>query len=210
MEALNGVQYLKLVGDARAFRQCAWLIEHEISRLGVRQGDLSPVGGSTGWPSHSVWESLKTASHFNLAIALELWLKCLLHLHGIKPLQGRDGHRLARLYEQFDGRTSSAATKLEKLFGETVADRPCTLVAFLSTDTPDLPEGPAKRELRTLRDVFAYMDEDAKLWRKRYSWESAADRQWRHYIDDLGAFFQFFDVTEGLAAELARQRGIVR
>ena len=207
---MNGVQYLKLIGDARAFRQCAWLIEHEIGRLGARRGDLSPVGGSAGWPSHSVWESLKTASHFNLAIALELRLKCLLHLHDIQPLQGREGHCLAGLYQQFGSRRSFAGTRLEELFGIAVADRPCTLVAFLSTDTPDMPEGPADRELRTLKDVLAYMDEDAELWRKRYSWESAADRQWRHYMDDLGAFFRFLDTTEGLAMELARERGIVR
>lgn len=210
MEAMNGVQYLKLIGDARAFRQCAWLVEHEIGRLGVTQGDLSPVGGSTGWPSHSVWESLKTASHFNLAVALELRLKCLLRLHDIEPLQGREGHRLAGLYEQFGGRGSSAEAELEELFGEAMTDRPCTLMAFLSTDTPDMPEGPTDRELRTLKDVFTYMDEDAELWRKRYSWESAADRQWRHYIDDLGCFFQFLDTTEGLAMEMARERGIVR
>lgn len=210
MEAMNGVQYLKLIGDARAFRQCAWLIEHEIGRLGVRPGDLSPVGGSAGWPSHSVWESLKTASHFNLAIALELRLKCLLRLHGIEPVQGREGHYLAKLYEQFGDDGSSTETNLEKLFDDAMADRPCTLVAFLSTDTPDMPEGPADRELRTLKDVLAYLDENADLCRKRYSWESAADRQWRHYIDDLGAFFQFLDATESFAMELARWRGIVR
>ena len=210
MKAINGVQYLKLIGDARAFRQCAWLIEHEIGRLGARQGDLSPVGLPNGWPSHSVWESLKTASHFNLAVALELRLKCLLCLHHIEPLQGRDGHRLARLYEQFGEQGSSAHAKLEELFGEAMADHPCTLVAFLSTDTPDMPKGPADRELGTLKDVFAYMDEDGELWRKRYSWESAADRQWRHYVDDLGGFFQFLDATESFAMELARERGIVR
>ena len=75
IEAMNGVQYLKLIGDGRAFRQATWLIEREIDRLQVTQGDLSPVGGSAGWPSHSVWESLKTASHFNLSISLELRLK---------------------------------------------------------------------------------------------------------------------------------------
>ena len=59
-------------------------------------------------------------------------------------------------------------------------------------------------------DVFAYMDEDVELWRKRYSWEQAADNQWQHYIDDLSAFFAFLDTTESVAMEMARQRGIVR
>ena len=210
IEAMNGVQYLKLIGDGRAFRQATWLIEREIDRLQVTQGDLSPVGGSAGWPSHSVWESLKTASHFNLSISLELRLKCLLRLHEVVPLQGRSGHCLAELYDQFGEDGSSTEARLEQLFLKAITDRPFELVAFLSTDSPDIPEGPGERTLKTLRDVLAYMDEDADLWRKRYSWGNAAAGQWQHYIDDLGAFFEFLDTTESLAMEMARQRGIVR
>ena len=207
---MNGVQFLKLIGDARAFRQSAWLLENEISRLQVRQGDLSPVGGSVGWPSHSVWESLKTASHFNLAIALELRLKCLLLLHDIKPRQRRSGHSLAKLYRQFGEHGSDTASALKELYRKAIADRPFELLAFLTTDAPNAPEGPRDRELTTLMDVFVYLDEDAELWSKRYAWEAAAGEQWQHYIDDLGAFFEFLDATESLAMELARKRGIVR
>ena len=210
MEAMNGVQYLKLTGDARAFRQAAWMIEREIDRLQVAQGDLSPVGGSAGWPSHSVWESLKTASHFNLSISLELRLKCLLRLHDIAPPQGGAGHCLAELYDRFADGSGSTEARLEELFLQTVTDRPFKLVAFLSTDAPDIAEGPGERILKTLRDVLAYMDDDAELWRKRYSWENAPAGQWQHYIDDLGAFFEFLDATESLAMEMARRRGIVR
>ncbi len=204
---MKGAEYVKLIADARAFRQSAWLIEREIDRLQVRQGDLSPVGGSTGWPSHSVWEALKTASHFNLSISLELRLKCLLRLHDILPLQGPSGHCLAKLYYQFDNHGSSTKAKLEEIFR--TVNRPFTLVAFLSTDIPDIPEGPRERRVETLGDVLAYMDEDAQLWRKRYSWEHAASRKWQYYIDDLEAFFEFLDKTESLATEMARQRGIV-
>ena len=207
---MNGVQFLKLIGDARAFRQSAWLLENEISRLPVRQGDLSPVGGSAGWPSHSVWEALKTASHFNLAIALELRLKCLLRLHDIVPLQGHSGHSLAKLYRQFGQRGSATAGTLKELFRKANADRPFELLAFLTTDAPNAPEDPRDRELTTLMDVFVYLDENAELWSKRYAWEAAAGEQWQHYIDDLGAFFEFLDATESLAMELARKRGIVR
>lgn len=207
---MNGVQFLKMAGDARAFRQSAWLIENEIARLKVTHGDLSPVGGASGWPSHSVWESLKTASHFNLATALELRLKCLLRLDGIEPPQGRDGHRLAGLHGLFGAHGSTTEAELQRLFGQAAARHPFTLVAFLSTDGPAVPEGPGNRQLRGLADFLAYMDEDAELWRKRYAWERAAGGQWQHYIDDLSAFFAFLDATEGLATGLARRRGIVR
>ena len=207
---MNGVQFLKSIGDARAFRQTASLVEREIVRLQVRDGDLSPVGGASGWPSHTVWESLKTASHFNLAIALELRLKCLLHLDAVQPPAGRDGHRLAGLYDLVGASGGSTQAELERLFGQAVTEHPFTLVAFLSTDDPAVPEGPGNRPLQNLRDVFAYMDDDAELWRKRYAWEKAADRQWQHYIDDLSALFDFLDASEQLAMAMARTQGIVR
>ena len=87
---------------------------------------------------------------------------------------------------------------------------PFRLVAFLSTDGPAVPEGPCNRQLQGLADFLAYMDEGAELWRKRYAWERAARGQWQHYIDDLSTFFAFLDATEGLAAQMARRRGIVR
>lgn len=206
---MNGVQFLRLIGDARAFSQSASLVEQEILRLEVKQGDLSPIGGSTGWPSHSVWESLKTASHFNLAISLELRLKCLLHLVGVVPLKGFDGHHLAKLYDQFDDSKNCIVAKLEDLFREATTDFPFDLVAFLSTDDPNVPARPGDRKLVTLTDFFAYMDEDVELWKKRYSWERAADRKWQHYLDDLSAFFAFLDKTEVLATKMAREQGIV-
>ena len=210
MNAMNGVQFLKLVGDARAFRQSAWPIENEISPLRVTDGDLSPVGGASGWPSHSLWESLKTASHFNLAVALELRLECLLLLEGAEPPHGQGGHRLAGLHGLFGARGSATETELERLFGQAADAHPFTPVAFLSADGPAVPDGPGDRQLQGLADLLAYMDEDVELWRKRYAWERAADGQWQHYIDDLSAFFAFLDATEGLAAETARRRGIVR
>ena len=66
---INGQQFLKLSADARAFAQTVWLVEQEIVRLGVGGADSTRIGGR-GWRSHDVWEALKTASHFNLGIAL--------------------------------------------------------------------------------------------------------------------------------------------
>ena len=106
---------------------------------------------------------------------------------------GRLAGRLAELYDQFGESGTFTEARLEQLFLEATTDRPFKLVAFLSAEVPDVPEGPVERMLKTLRDVLAYMDEDADLWRKRYSWEIAAAGQWQHYIDNLGAFFEFLD-----------------
>ena len=32
--------------------------------------------------------------------------------------------------------------------------------------------------------MFEYFDKDMKLDQKRYSWEPAQKRQWRHFIDN--------------------------
>ncbi len=204
---MTGVQYLKLVGDARAFRQSAWLMENEILRLKVRDGDMTPVGGPTGWPSHHVWESLKTASHFNLFISFELRLKCLLALHGHPPVQGKEGHLLAKLYDRLP---SDTVATLEKLFREALHNRSFTLIAFLATDDAQVPPAPDNRDLRTLKDFCSYLDDDVELWNKRYSHETASGPPWRHYLDNLEALMVFLDKTEAVAEELARRIEIIK
>ena len=121
-----------------------------------------------------------------------------------------EGHCLAKLYGQFGENERSTVARLEELFREAKDAFPFHLVAFMSTDDPAVPAGPDDRELVTLTDLFAYMDEDVELWRKRYSWEQAANREWQHYLDDLRAFFAFLDKTEVLATQVAREREIVR
>lgn len=105
---------------------------------------------------------------------------------------------------------SSWELVLRGLHSQGYKSLPISLVAFLSTDDPKAPAGPDDRELVTLADFFAYMDEDVELWKKRYSWEQSAGRQWQHYLDDLSAFFVFLDKTEVLATQMAREQGIVR
>ena len=99
---------------------------------------------------------------------------------------------------------------MEELFRRAKEANAFILVAFLSSESPDVPEGPRDRKLNTLRDCLVYMDEDMELWRKRYSWEVASEKQWRHYMDNLDAFLVFLDTTETFATKMARQRGMVR
>ncbi len=206
---MNGAQYLRLVADTRAFLQTAGLIEDEIRKLSVRWDTSEPIDGEKGWPSQMVWESLKTASHFNLAIALELRLKSLLCLHGLdsKIPRGSKGHWLASLLPLIPEPT---ATQCERLFRAAMDNYSFQLIAFCSTRTSKAPKPPGNVELKTLQDFCAYLDRDAKLWNKRYAWEGASSSEWRHYLDKLDRFVVFLQETEATAAELAQDKGLVK
>ncbi len=201
---MNGYQYRRLVADAKAFAQAAWLIEREIVQLNVKPADQTRVGG-TGWPSHEVWESLKTASHFNLGIALELRLKCLIAIKlNCDPPRH---HQLFNLYEQLP---NNIRIKLNSLFKQAQREEKITLEAFVSTVTPAPPEGPPNRELNNLKDFCIYFDEDMKLSMKRYSWEVLSREVWRHYLNNLDWVLRFLDLTEKFAEQLAQETGLVK
>ena len=201
---MKGYQYRRLVADAKAFAQAAWLIEREIEQLKVKPADQTRVGG-TGWPSHEVWESLKSASHFNLGIALELKIKCLLTLEIDRdPPQH---HNLAELYDKL---SVDVRRRLNELFQQAQSNEEITLEAFVNTATPQTPEGPANPELNNLKDFCIYFDEDMKLSTKRYTWETLSKAEWRHYLSSLDWMLRFLDMTEKLAEELAREGGLVK
>ena len=204
---MNGDQYIRILADTKAFAETAWLIERRIRELGAKEGDPSPIGGATGWRRHDVWESLKTVSHFNLGVALELRLKCLLALHDIEPeRRGAQGHYLRKLLEQLP---SEMLDRLEAMYRQAMSEKNLTLLAFISTQEPKPPEGPPNRRLDTLMNFCTYLDEDVGLWSKRFAWEQL-DGKWRHYLNDLDPMLDFLDRSERLAAELAKEKGLVK
>lgn len=201
---MNGSEYMMLVGQARAFTQTAWLVESEIQRLGARPDHNKPIGGGTkGWPSQAVWESLKTASHFNLGVSFELSFKCLLKLKAKKWHPGKDGHMLAKLYRQTP---SEIAGRLTELFEESTRNCAITLRTFMNS--PTAPKVPTSQP-NTLQEFCEYMDEEMALWEKRYSWERASAQTWRHYIDDLRPFLDYLEKVEKLGRQVAREEGVI-
>ena len=203
---MNGSEYRMLVGDARAFAQAAWLIESELRRLGASPEHDGPIGGgSTGWPSQTVWEALKTASHFNLGVAFELRLKWLLRLRDIKWPSGKEGHLLTRLFALL---APEIAGQLADLFLESTGGSAVTLRAYIHSTS--LPERPADLSLNTLQEFFEFMDGDVAMYEKRYSWERVTDQAWRHYLDDLQPFLEFLAKAEELGTEEARKAAVIR
>ena len=137
------------------------------------------------------WFSLKSVSHFNFGIALELMLKFLLARE--KRRVSRD-HLLAKLY---GGLLADTQTRIQNFY--TAPEHHLALLAFAFGDDPVAPETPKNRKLNTVQQFFKYFDEDVMLWSKRYEWEKMNTAQWRHYLSDIRPFTYLIDrVMDGI------------
>ena len=162
------------------------------TRAGPRIVPLSRLrGGAT-----PTWAAMKTVSHFNFGIAVELMLKLLLYAHG-KDVE--KGHSLSDLYddlpptvqEELDATYRSIR---HKLIGTSA------MIAHVSLPPSEpLPEPPPslKRDLSSIRKFFAFFDQDVRLSGKRYSYELIQQRQWRLYLSDISVFFTFVELVMG-------------
>ena len=187
----------KIIGDARAFREAAYFVERHIRDLKASSDTRAPLYGDKGWPSLDTWESLKTASHFNLQNAFELGLKGFLGSIG-EPFSNT--HFLKGLYAAIPEKETKKLSTifLEKLRGQTIE-----LKAFVRVkeSAPPPHKGPKNVRLNTLKEFFEYFDKDVALWKKRYAWEEVSKEKWMHYIEKLDVFFAFLDKLEELSLE---------
>ena len=155
------------------YKEVAEQAEHKIQELKL------PFGGDR-------WLSLKSVSHFNLGISLELMLK-FLFAHEKRPVS--QDHRLARLYNGLSPRTR---TRIQRAYG-TLALNDFALQAFALGHGLQAPPSPKTRKLDTVLQFFKYFDDDVRLWDKRYEWEKMNTTQWRHYLSDVRPFTQLVE-----------------
>ena len=201
---ISGGEVLKLVSDAIAFSRVSWLAKEEIKKLGADQVDYhKPIHGDHGWPAGSVWESLQTVCHFNLATSLELTLKALIRLDRPERQQ-RGPHRLSVLYDRL---IPSTRNRLEAAWNMIDKSIPIELVAYVEADRR--PDPPRQSSFNSLRDWFAYFDTDLQMHTKRYSWENLAKGEYRQYIMDLRPFYDVFEILRVLVVDRARGTGIL-
>ncbi|MCY3886190.1 MAG: hypothetical protein OXG19_00545 [Chloroflexi bacterium] len=180
--------YRLLYDNIHDFKTTAAHVEAEIKRWNLKNESLAVVHDTGGRTHHDMWVSMKTVSHFNLGIALELMLKMILYLDNI-PCE-----HIHSLVELHDSITEKSQAKLEIIFQESkrVFPNGFNLIAFINSATPDAERisRPEARELKTFRDFLVYFDEDVRLWEKRYSSELIGKGKWRHYIDDISVFIE--------------------
>ena len=159
---------------------------------GLRQHEIRHDGDER---QRDMWISKKTVSHFNLGIALELLMKMILSLEGVEY---RPGHNLVKLHDLLPPPVQAIfESKYQQCFEATGGFVMRVFAVLDKKDDP--PPLPPNRDVKTIRNMFEYFDEDVMLSEKRYSWELIGERRWRHYIDNLSAFTMLIqEVTKKL------------
>ena len=187
---LDRTAYRMLYDSIHDFKATAALVESEIKRCGVKGKSLEVVRDTSGRTHHDMWVSMKTVSHFNLGIALELMLKLLVFLNSMAiPAH----HGLAKLHDAIPEEIQEG---LEVVFQECVSVVPngFSSIAFFNSDSPQPVQSPlADRDIKTLRGFLEYFDQDVMLYLKRYSYEQIDQQEWRHYLSDISVFVELID-----------------
>ncbi|MCY3886401.1 MAG: hypothetical protein OXG19_01655 [Chloroflexi bacterium] len=179
-----------LYDNIHDFKTTAMLVEADIGRWGVRHDSDEPVPGAKGRQYREMWVSMKSVSHFNISISIELLLKMLLILNGIKY---EKNHSLVELHDLIPVKYQS---QLQMVYADvTRSASGFELVAFINWDTDDSDDLPVleNRDVDTVRGLFKYLDQDLIVSKKRYSWELIGTREWRHYITDLSVLARTID-----------------
>ena len=177
--------YRLLYDNIHDFKTTASHIETEIRRHGIRDNSDDPVPEMHGRTHHDMWVSMKSVSHFNLGIALELMLKLLLYLNNVAIPHD---HLLVKLHDRLPAKRQA---QLEAAYQASRASVRAgyDLIAFINVASPtSQPSRPPNRDTSTLRGFFEYFDEDVILWQKRYSWELVDSGRCRHYLSDISVF----------------------
>jgi len=181
--------YHLLYDNIHDFKTTAMYVDSEVRRHGIRNVGNDAVPDMKGRMHHDMWVSMKTVSHFNLGIALELMLKLILFLNNISIPHH---HRLTELHDAIPVRYQR---QLESTYQES---RNCLpdgykLIAFINAATPTPRSSPPNRDISNLKGFFEYFDEDVMLWEKRYSWELVQEQRWRHYLSDISVFVELIN-----------------
>lgn len=123
--------YEALFSNIADFTNTALLVEQEIEKYRVSGNKFDLAMTIDGRTSGNKWASMKTVSHFNLGIALELMLKYLLLRNGRSYPRGKDGHKLTFLHNELERHMPSVTQKLESTYQDITGGSPPDFVALI-------------------------------------------------------------------------------
>lgn len=170
------------------FTNTALWVEKEIESHRASDNKFALTMTVDGRTPGAKWASMKTVSHFNLGIALELMLKFLLLRNG------EDYDRTHPLTKHYKKLKPAVQQQLESTYQDTLRGRGHDCVALIRqppTNQPPLENRP----MTSLMEIFEYFDEDVELSLKRYEWGHDKQGSWRHYLNDLSPFIEFIRVV---------------
>ena len=184
--------YSLLHDNVHDFKTAAMHVEAEIRRLGLRDDSDDQVAGVPGRRHRDMWVSMKSVSHFNIGVSLELLLKLILILNDV---QYKRSHGLVDLHDDIPLKFQRQLQSVYEDATDALAHVGLTLVAFVNSDTPDASGLPILEnyDLTRIRNLFLYLDEDVLTATKRYSWELIGRRKWRHYISDISVLAEIIE-----------------
>ena len=201
---MDNTAFRLLYDNVQDFKAAAISVEAEIKRHDIRCDCFDPVSGMDGRTHHEAWVSMKAVSHFNLGTALELMLKSLLVRYGvpIAKFRNSEGHFLTILYDALhDSIAGPDPVLLERTYHEvyrTMArdiSEKLAFFVFVNTTSQVItpPPCPPSPDFSCLRGFLEFLDRDVILWKKRYSYESANQGVWRHYLNDISFSVELID-----------------
>ena len=165
------------------FARAAEWAESEIKRLDTLEQQRAPRSANDPVKFGDTFLSLKTVSHFNLGIAIELLLKYFLRWEA-QPVPRR--HPMRDLYAALP---ESQRDALEALYQAVMPD---ALVEHVVTLSPyPSATAPQGRRIHSLSAFLDYLDEDMGIAKIRYVYESFDGDGFAHYLPDISPFLEF-------------------
>ena len=204
-EGLTSESYWRLKTDATAFEVTAAVIGNLIVNCGAEHSSQSLMQGGRfdGFRRDVLWESLKSVSHFNLGIALELRLKGLLHLeHPEVPPRTFKGHGLARLFSKLEDGTRK---KLNAAYLEYKEADDFELL----TIRPPGASWPESPKVDDLLGFLEFLDTWVNIETARYSWETVDPYKSRFYLTKEAAIINLVQRAGQLADDRAKRLGLL-
>lgn len=165
------------------FARVAEWAESEIKRLDDAEDRRAPRSERDPVRFGDTFLSLKTVSHFNLGIAIELLLKYFLRW------EAQDVPRRHPMRDLYAALPESQRDALEALYHTVMPD---TLAETIVTLSP-YPKGdaPRGRRIHSFSAFLEYLDADMGIAKMRYVYESFDGDGFAHYLPDISPFLEF-------------------
>lgn len=186
-KALRHIELNAMLDIAIAFTDATKTLVADMRAKGYDPDDKRPIGPANR-PIDAAWRASSAVVHFTLHQAFETYLKFILAL---EETDVPSTHPLGDLYERL---SCESKVKISSLYEQIVkpaytGDRVMLAAKFSDAPIPDHDRPPDIKGLDTAKQWFAVMDEQMRLWERRYEAENVRRARWTIYYLDFEPMF---------------------